>query len=532
MHRLPALFVVPVVEQVVRLRGVGLEVVELVLHRPVVPDVLVPTPPRAEHGRVLREAAPERFVVRVLASGGSLAGQRGEEGLPAHVARSRNVGDLQKRRCEVDVRDRPVDGRAGLDEPRCPREQRNPHRGFVGGLLADETVFAEREAVVGHVERQRRVGDAGRIELVHHRADALVEREQRLTVLPVEGVEPGWAAEPEVAAEDVVHPANAVALFAHPVRFVPVVRRGVGHRLRVLDRRVGVSALMTGRGAEPGVWGLVGEIEEERFVAAPVPEPPERVLRQDVGDVAVVLYPVAVDVELGVDVVALFLEAHPAVERRPGFGAVDPERVPLPDEGGLVAGVLEVVDEERVVVGPGMLVVDDAVFVGVLTGEDGGPARRTQRRADRRVREVCAPVRHPVHVRRLQELGRSRFVHEIHEIVPVVVAQNEDDVAGLGGIGATEKRSVGRTAAEQPTDPESTGRLHGLSPVKVTGSLGGPVGHWTPSPRRTESRFYRVIEGECSVPSRTTPSWSVKRSAGTMITSPITETAPSNNSPA
>ena len=55
--------------------------------------------------------------------------------------------------------------------------------------------------------------------------------------------------------------------------------------------------------------------------------------------------------------------------------------VPLADEGGAVAGLLQELGKERGPRRDGRVVVDDAVAVGVDAGQDGRAAGRAQRRA-------------------------------------------------------------------------------------------------------------------------------------------------------
>ena len=80
------------------------------------------------------------------------------------------------------------------------------------------------------------------------------------------------------------------------------------------------------------------------------------------------------------------------------------------------------------------LVVYHAVVVHVLSGQDGGPTGRAERGGDEGVGEMGTLLRESIHGRGLKPL-RGVFV-KAHEIVAVIVAENEEDVGlCLGGEG-------------------------------------------------------------------------------------------------
>ena len=99
----------------------------------------------------------------------------------------------------------------------------------------------------------------------------------------------------------------------------------------------------------------------------------EREVGGDVGVVALEFFPAAVDVELGIEVHALTLEARPMVEAL-ARGVVVVPHVPLTDVGRLDTGRLEVLREKTGALGHGALVVDDLVPMHVLAGKNGRPA--------------------------------------------------------------------------------------------------------------------------------------------------------------
>ena len=187
---------------------------------------------------------------------------------------------------------------------------------------------------------------------------------------------------------------------------------------------------MAGSGGEGVVDRLVAEVEEEGVVGGAFLEPLDGLVGQDVRVVALEGLAPAIDVELRIEVGALSLEADPVVEAGARFVVVV-AHVPLAHVGGAVTGLLEVLREEDGSLGDGALVVDHAVVVHVLAGQDGGPAGGTEGRADEGVGKVSPFLGEPVEGRGLQPLGGIGV--EAHEVVAMVVAENEDDVGRLGG---------------------------------------------------------------------------------------------------
>ena len=119
---------------------------------------------------------------------------------------------------------------------------------------------------------------------------------------------------------------------------------------------------------------LVREEHEERLPPGLADEPGD-VLRQQVRDVPVFADPGAVDVELRVERLALAAHRDPPRESRPR--AVVIAHVPLAEEAGPVAGGGKRLRKrlEPVARGIARCVVDDAVRVRVLAGQDRRPAR-------------------------------------------------------------------------------------------------------------------------------------------------------------
>jgi hypothetical protein len=74
----------------------------------------------------------------------------------------------------------------------------------------------------------------------------------------------------------------------------------------------------------------------------------------------------------------------------------------------------------------GSVVVDDLVLVRVLSGQHGGTAGRTQRRRHESVSHVGSVASEGIQMRRLQ---KALPFHESERVVPVIVCEDEDDVA-------------------------------------------------------------------------------------------------------
>ena len=179
-----------------------------------------------------------------------------------------------------------------------------------------------------------------------------------------------------------------------------------------------------------GMDGLVSQVHEERTIRRTV-EINESldIVGEQVGRVTLRVYPLAVDIQRGVDRFALSRHGDPVVESRARTVVV--AHVPLAEEAGAVARALKLQREHRQAVAWSSGVVDDAVGVRVLAREKARPAGRTERRRGERVREARPFAREPVHVRRVDE----RMAGDPHLIPAHVVDEHHDDVrsARLGG---------------------------------------------------------------------------------------------------
>jgi hypothetical protein len=112
---------------------------------------------------------------------------------------------------DIDVGDDFVDPRA-CRQATARHQQRHPHRRLIRRPLVDETVLAEREAVVSHEHDDRRIRHPALAEQRHHAAHAVVNGEQRFRVAPV------ILGNVERAVIREVHAVPAVPLVPHPHR--------------------------------------------------------------------------------------------------------------------------------------------------------------------------------------------------------------------------------------------------------------------------------------------------------------------------
>ena len=198
---------------------------------------------------------------------------------------------------------------------------------------------------------------------------------------------------------------------------------------------------------------FVRQIQEKRLRrVGPVLQPLQRLVGQHVGRVAGNRFPASVDIQHRIEVLALATETDPVVETRlRGISVV--AHVPLADKGGRVAGLLQILGKEHCPLRHGPLVVDHAMMMHVLAGQDGRAAGRAQGRADKGVDQVCAFGRHAIQVRCFQELGIAG--QEAQEVVAVVVAEHQHDIPRrgairrLGGGGEFEIRAPRETRQQQ-----------------------------------------------------------------------------------
>jgi hypothetical protein len=160
------------------------------------------------------------------------------------------------------------------------------------------------------------------------------------------------------------------------------------------------------------------------------------------------------------EVDTLALEADPVVEA--GLGVIDhAAHVPFPDEGGIVSGGLEVFGKESEVLGERVVIVDDAMIMGVEAGEDGGAAGRAERSGDESVLEVGAVAGEAIHVGGLDE----GMAEKAESVVSVVIGEDDDDVARCG-VGEFFQGETGRLVCEggegsEGEEDEGKGGTHG-----------------------------------------------------------------------
>ena len=346
---------------------------------------------------------------------------------PLHPGKRLQAGKLQQCRRQIDRQHHLGRDDAGFDAGGIPHQQRNANRFlvrqpplFVQSVLAVEVTVIAREHDHGVVEH------AGFVERGGDPSEAVIHSEQHLraaTHLVVCGR--GLASERRQVADaphqrglvhrrlERVRPARHHAVLVSPAM---TLRRDEPARLSRHRAEAAVVPLHDVR-----VDGLVREIGEKRLAAGLLDELFD-VIGEDVGDVPLGLEPCAVDVEMRIDRLALAGHRDPA--REAGPRAVVVPHVPLAEEPGRVTGLLQLAGEGRQIVTRPRGVVDDAIGAGVLSREQAGAARRTQRRRRKRIHETDALARQSIHIRRLED-GMPR---DAHLVPPHVVDDDEDDV--------------------------------------------------------------------------------------------------------
>ena len=169
---------------------------------------------------------------------------------------------------------------------------RYPNRCLIGHPLVDKTVLTEHKAVVTHVDDQRLIVDPHGLQLVYHFADAFIDCQERLTVAFV------VLLYVQLTVIGKVHPMPAVALVCQPARsmfgllWFEVLTGGP------LPGGIGKATGVTFGGRKVGMHGLVREVQEEGFGSGHLfLEPGQGIVGQLVGDVALLLDPLPIDIE-------------------------------------------------------------------------------------------------------------------------------------------------------------------------------------------------------------------------------------------
>ncbi len=181
------------------------------------------------------------------------------------------------------------------------------------------------------------------------------------------------------------------------------------------------------------------KVEEIGLLARNGVQPFERIVGQFVGDVALSAERACRrhSGRWARQVRALASEADPFIEAGLRLVAAV-AHVPLADECGLIAGLLQQLRKEAGSGWDRSVVVDDLMPVGVNAGQNTGAARRAQRRGDEGILQVRAFPGDQVHIGRAQPRLR---MHKAHGVVPVIVGQNEDHVSGatVPGLSSTHR---------------------------------------------------------------------------------------------
>ncbi len=342
------------------------------------------------------------------------------------------VGDAREREqrgCEVDRLHHLRRRGACARDLRVADDQRDA-RGLLvrEAPLLVEPMLPIEVAVVAREHDDRVVELAELLERPHQPAEALVHAQEHLlagTDVGIAGARGGTERrQPGNPTEQGGLPHGRLEGVRAPrhddIRVPATIARG-GDEPRGLRRERGDAAVVTLHDVR--VQRLVREEEQERLLPRLLHEVDGEV-GEHVGDVALHLLPLPVDVELRVDRLALALHRHPAGPAGPR-GVIVPH-VPLAHERRPVAGSGEWDREGRQAMARRVArgVVGDAVGVGVLAGEDARPARAAERRGGEGVEEAHALTCEAVDVRRLGE-----GVPGDADLVPAeVIDEDEDDV--------------------------------------------------------------------------------------------------------
>ena len=131
---------------------------------------------------------------------------------------------------------------------------------------------------------------------------------------------------------------------------------------------------------------FVRQIDQERFVVPPLDEL-HRIAAENIRDVAGRLDRLAVFVDVGIEVRALSLETHPAIEARARRVVI--AHVPFANKGGFVTRLMQQQRKGHQLMtgGRAINVVGDPVGVRVLPGQKAGARRRAERRGHKGIAE-------------------------------------------------------------------------------------------------------------------------------------------------
>ena len=106
---------------------------------------------------------------------GSVPSSSGTKTLALHVVGDFDSGDVEEGLGEIEVGNDIVVDRTGLDPARPADQQRRLERFFVHPAFVEPAVFAQIPALVGRVDDDGVVGQAGFVEVVEHATDAVID---------------------------------------------------------------------------------------------------------------------------------------------------------------------------------------------------------------------------------------------------------------------------------------------------------------------------------------------------------------------
>ncbi len=365
----------------------------------------------------------------------------------------RRTGELEQARRHVHGQHLLRDDAGRGRQPRVAHRQRNPDARLVHRPLVDHAVLPLEQAVVTDEDDDGVVQLPAFLEPGAQAADAVVDAEDRAPV-SVDHVREvrdclraivGKLLSPlEERAVDAMPRPQAIL---DPRRLVVQRerRRGIADRNRIERPRV------LRLGGVEAVRRLVADDHHPRLVAPITAQPLER----DVGDSGRVvpgldLAALAVEIELGAEILPLTLVGDEVVEAGPGLIVVL-AHVILADVGRSVTGTLQHRRKVRQLGRELGEVVGDAVAMGVDATEERSAARRAQRRRAERVAKVDAFAGDAIDVRR-PDVGMPGVAERVGA---KVVEEDEEDIrprrrtrtrrpAAAGGAEDEPQRNRGR----------------------------------------------------------------------------------------
>ncbi len=263
-------------------------------------------------------------------------------------------------------------------------------------------MFSKGKTVVAHIDHNRVLHQSIVFQIFQHILNALIHAKQRLTILLIK------CFKRNCPVIHIINPVPAIPLVFHPLRdlivvvgcrvVIPSLVAWWEHRRRISNFYVLVDSVVTLRRLEFRVNTFVRQVKKKWFVLFSVLNKLKRVVRQKIWDVSWIgkLLLFTVDIQRRIVIYPLPLETHPVIKSFPWF-VVFVAHMPFAHEGSLISGQLQIFRKESYRIRYGRLIVDNLVMMGVLTGQNTGPARRTQCRWNKSILQMSTLWSQTVH---------------------------------------------------------------------------------------------------------------------------------------